>query len=227
MVMEESVLTTMNVCSLVSNVPWNSMLALIPVALAYFIVWIARLRLLGSIRYPLVAALSAAWLAFLPNTCYLLTQWRHFLNLVDSRDLFMRAHADSVLLVELVGLSVFYFLYSGFGMLTFALAIRPIERFAISKGAHTLFWAAPFFVALSTGAYLGLVLRFNSWDFAARPGAVWSAITEVGSRPTLAAFIVAFGIFLWISYEAIDVWIDGLTDRWTRRMGKRIHQGPR
>ncbi len=33
---------------------------------------------------------------------------------------------------------------------------------------------------------------------------------EVGGRPKLAAFILAFGGFLWVAYEAIDIWIDGL-----------------
>ena len=42
---------------------------------------------------------------------------------------------------------------------------------------------------------------------------IWAAIVEVGGRPLLAAMILAFGAFLWIAYESLDIWIDGLKHR--------------
>jgi uncharacterized membrane protein len=189
---------------------WNGTLAVIPVAAAYTFRGVLDKRPLRLGGYLGAIALGVIWLAFLPNTCYLLTEWRHFLKTIDSQNLFMRATTDSVLFIKLVLASLFYFFYSLFGMVTFAMAIRPMERAAIKRGLWVRFWAVPFFAAVALGVYLGLVLRFNSWDLLRSPSMVWQAVVEIGGRPKLAAFIVAFGGFLWLSYEALDIWIDGL-----------------
>jgi len=189
------------------------MLAVIPVGLAHFALGLSRSALRPALRTALVAGLSAAWLVFLPNTCYLITEWRHFLFALDAQDLFVRSRTQPFLLAQLIGWSVFYFLYSGFGMLMFALAIRPIEHLAVKKGAVLWFWRLPLFVALSIGVYLGLVVRLNTWDIVSRPAAVWQSTVQIGDHPLLAAFVVAFGIFLWLAYESLDIWIEGFAGR--------------
>ncbi len=102
-----------------------------------------------------------------------------------------------------------------------------MERLAAKNGIKTSFWALPFFVAMSVGVYLGLVLRFNSWDPANRPEIIWQSVMEIGGHPKLVTFIIVFGIFLWISYRATDIWFDGLLERLYRMTGKRIHLGPK
>lgn len=205
---------------LVRNVLWNGMLAVIPVVLAQAVFWLSGMHGSRPIRNLAIAALSLVWFVFLPNTCYLLTEWRHFLFWVDVRDPFISPRLGGPLLEKIVAMSVFYLLYSGFGMLTFALAIRPMKYLASKRGAAVRLWAAPFFIALSIGVYLGLVLRFNTWDLVSRPGMVWSALVDLGGRARLLAFIFAFGLFLWGAYEATDIWIDGLKERWNRITGK-------
>jgi len=195
------------------SVMWNGTLALIPVGAAYAFRGVVDRRPTSVGRFLAAAALAVIWLAFLPNTCYLLTEWRHFLEALDSQNLFMRAGGDSVLFIKLVLGSLFYFFYSLFGMVAFAMAIRPMERAAIKRGISVRLWALPFFAAVALGVYLGLVLRFNSWDLLKSPSVVWEAIVEVGGRPRLAAFILAFGGFLWVAYESLDIWIDGLKQR--------------
>jgi uncharacterized membrane protein len=222
----EDVSNDMDTSSLVTNVAWNGVLALIPVGLAYSALWVSRLPGRPVVRRGFMAALGLAWLAFLPNTCYLLTEWRHFLFNLDVQDLFVRSHNEPFLLAQLLGWSAFYLLYSGFGMMTFTLAIRPMESLASRRGAAVWFWTLPFFVALSLGVYLGLVVRLNTWDIFGRPAVVWRSIVQIGGHPRLAAFIVAFGVFLWLTYESIDIWIDGLAERWSRITGRRIHLGP-
>lgn len=211
---------SMDLSLLVRNVLWNGMLAVIPVALAQIVFWLSNMRGSKPIRNILITLLSLVWLAFLPNTCYLLTEWRHFLFWVDVRDPFVSPRLGGPLLEKIVAMSVFYLLYSGFGMLTFALAIRPMKYLACRRGAAVRFWAVPFFIALSIGVYLGLVLRFNTWDLISRPRLVWSALVDLGSRARLLTFIFAFGLFLWAAYEAMDIWIDGLRDRWDHITGK-------
>jgi len=201
---------------IIRNVTWNGTLALIPVVVAYAIKYICNKHPRKAIHYAAITALSMVWLAFLPNTCYLLTEWRHFLSVLDTKDLFLQSRVDESALISLLAGSLFYFLYSGFGMITFTLAIRPVERIAAKRGVATRFWAVPFFAAISLGVYLGLILRFNSWDLAINPSIVWQAIVAVGGRPKLIALIMAFGVFLWIAYEALDIWVDGLKLRLAR-----------
>lgn len=193
------------------------MLAIIPVVAGYAIWAVWKSKAAAALRYGVSAVLGAVWFVFLPNTCYLLTEWRHFLVTVDGRNLFLRARVDNAYLIELLTLSLFYFLYSSFGMLMFALAIRPVEKAVVKGGLALRLWALPFFAAVSLGVYLGLILRFNSWDLLTRPAMVWGAIIELTARPLLSAFIVGFGAFLWLSYELLDIWIDGFHYRFARR----------
>ncbi|MHB9132047.1 MAG: DUF1361 domain-containing protein [Armatimonadota bacterium] len=205
---------------LVRWVAWNSILALIPVGLAYLVV-----RLAGPHRasrsWPrkiLLLSLGLLWFIFLPNTCYLLTGWRHFLSLVTRADLYTRWQMgdDAEALAWLILATTFFALYSGFGMFTFTLAIRPIARWMRHHGAMLWLWGIPFFFLMSLGVYLGLVLRFNSWNIFYQLGDIWSAVINALTRPKLAALIVAFGGFLWIAYLFIDIWIDGLLLRMGR-----------
>ena len=200
---------------------WNVFLAVVPVGLAYTI------RLLvnkdGTIR-PLLKApvfiLGLAWLGFLPNTCYLLTEWRHFLNVVQYTDLPSRWHYDPSAAIMLMEFTLFYFIFSAIGVLAFALAIRPIAQIAKSRGANLWVWGAPFFLLMSVGVYLGLVLRFNSWDLIKRPNEVWMSVLQLAFHPTLSLFVLIFAAILWFVYLLIDIWVDGLMLRLRPRNGR-------
>ena len=217
----------MNIILPLANLRLNTSLALIPVALAYAMLWVYRLKINKVVRNSILITLGLAWLAFLPNTCYLLTEWRHFFFTVDQQNLVLQSSVSKTAFAEFLAMSMFYLAYSGFGIISFALSIRPVERIARSAGATTWFWALPFFVALSLGVYLGLILRFNSWDIVQKPVDIWARIAELGGRPVLGLFIIAFGLFLWALYESVDIWVDGLSERWSALSGKWIHLGPR
>lgn len=201
---------------LAKGVAWNCMLAIVPVVAAYTLRLLMDRRPTSALRYIAAAVAGVVWFVFLPNTCYLLTEWRHFLSALDGRNLYLQASWDrQAFLMLLVG-TLFYFMYACFGMITFAMAIRPVERMAIKRGVAVQFWAVPFFVAVSVGVYLGLVLRFNSWELAIKPASIWAAIVDIGGRPLLTAVILAFAAFLWIAYESLDIWFDGLKQRFTK-----------
>ncbi|MCL5102636.1 MAG: DUF1361 domain-containing protein [Armatimonadetes bacterium] len=199
----------MSLSLLALSVIWNAFLAIIPVALAYSIERILGRQPRSTLSVSVAALLGLVWLGFLPNTCYLVTEWRHFLEYLDRGDLFLRSQYDNVLLVKLCAFSLFYMLYSGFGLLAYAMAIRPISRAIQRLSGDPRTWAIPLFLASSLGVYLGLVLRFNSWDLAANPAKVWNEIVEVSHRPALTLFIAGFGVFLWVCYRAVDIWIEG------------------
>ncbi len=194
---------------------FNTFLALVPVAAAYTIHWLAGLpgrRTKVLVAVPILL-LGLIWLAFLPNTCYLLTEWRHFLTTVGYSRIYARFQVDADAALRLMKYTLFYLCYSGFGVLTFTIAVRPMARLLRRSGAALWVWGIPFFLLMSVGVYLGLVLRFSSWELISRPVEVWAAVVQLQHRPVLSSFVIAFAGFLWIAYLAVDVWIDGFLAR--------------
>ena len=78
----------------IPNVIWNLFLAVLPVVLAFVIARGARRdrQATGHVRWGLWAPLAFVWLLFLPNSCYLLTEWRHYLDTLTQSPLFAQAH---------------------------------------------------------------------------------------------------------------------------------------
>lgn len=199
--------------SVLAWVGWNSFLALIPVALGYAVSLFSPLvnKRRHFVMYIAIAVLALCWMAFLPNTCYLLTEWRHFLAMLNDTDLQAQRLSghDPNSMFWLLLYTLFFLGYSLFGMLTFTLAIRPVDRLMRGYTKHQWLIGIPFFLLISLGVYLGLVHRFNSWDILTRTGLLYSTVLQVISRPLLLAFIVLFGVFLWLSYFVINIWVDG------------------
>ncbi len=195
---------------------WNLFLALVPVLVAVVLAWgveawRSRPSRLGAIGLGL---LGLVWLAFLPNTCYLMTEWRHFLfdrSFTIAREM---AASGSGSKLKVLKHFVFFAAYSGFGVVCFGLAIRPVARVLGRGCAWPALLAPPFFLAVSLGVYLGLVVRLNSWDLATRPSLVLEVTADAVANGTLLALIVGFGGFLWMVYQAVDIWLDGLAVRW-------------
>jgi uncharacterized membrane protein len=151
---------------------WNLFLAVIPVALGYVVAVVgkyAAARRNVALWCGFVAFLLL-WLAFVPNTCYLITEWRHLLDRVDSRDLYQQSKQQPQLLIYICILGLFYLCYSGLGVLSFTLAIRPVERLLRQRRFPFLKVAPVLFSMLSLAVYLGLIVRLNSWDLWQRPG---------------------------------------------------------
>ena len=196
------------------GVTWNLMLAVIPVVLGYALGW----GLSGKgkqRRLPVWVCLPLAlvWLAFLPNTCYLLTEWRHLLFDRRWASLLDAGNADSVAMLRTAKWALLFLAYSGIGVLLFTLAIRPVERWLRSTGRKPFLFAPFLFFLTSLGVYLGLIIRLNSWDLARRPRYVWSVTVDAFERPEVLLSIVIFGVLLWALYEAVDVWVDGMAER--------------
>jgi uncharacterized membrane protein len=198
---------------------WNLFLAAIPVVLgaAAAAVGHALRRRRDPRLWLLLGPLLLLWLIFLPNSCYLFTELRHFLEAIDRQDLWFRAHGDRMAMLELALRAAVGFVYVTAGTLTFGLAIRPVRKLAAEAGIATWPWSPVFFILIALGVYLGLVVRFNSWDLFSRAWEVLRTAFGVTDRPRLTFAIVLFGFFLWAVYEVIDIWIDGFALRWSRR----------
>lgn len=200
---------------LTGDVVWNLLLAFVPVGLGHAMERLAKLAA-GHRRLAAAAGitvLGAAWLAFLPNTCYLLTEWRHVFDLWGRSALPAGREPGSEESLRWMVYTLFYTGYSSTGILTFTLAIRPVVRLFSGRRSLLLPSAPPFFYLMAVGVYLGLVLRYNTWDLAAHPVEVWAAVCVLGHRPLLALALLLFAGFLWLAYLAADIWIEGFLCR--------------
>ncbi len=195
-------------------------MAFVPVALAIGMAFLYRymptLRKVWWVWVPL----TLLWVAFLPNTCYLITEWRHFIEYIAYNPDFIHTAAhDSHAMLKFLALSVFYVMYSGVGVLTFSASIWPIDRLF-----RTPMWGKVVFFGLcALAVYLGLIKRFNSWDILYHPKMVIA--TSIGTilHPLILLLIIGFAGALWATYWLFEVFVDGLYLRYRR--SKQARQG--
>jgi uncharacterized membrane protein len=135
---------------------WNLALAWVPFLLALLLVVAYRKRM-SSLH---LGAIAAAWLLFLPNAPYVLTD---FVHLEARHRLFDTVVIGSFALTSLA---------LGFGSLLL------VQLVATRAGGAAIGWLVALgslFLA-SVGIYLGRVQRLNSWDIVQRPRAVGSLL---------------------------------------------------
>jgi uncharacterized membrane protein len=157
---------------------WNLILALVPALLA------AGLFRARCSRGPLWWLGLVAFVAFLPNAAYVLTDVIHM-----PADL--RAARGS--LSATAGVLGVYAAFAVVGFGAYAFSIIRLGRYLRAQGA-TPFAAGAVEVALhslcTVGIFLGRVFRFNSWDLFTNPGEVFGAV-HVPPTPR-AVFIIGF-----------------------------------
>ncbi len=208
-----------------NNVIWNLFLALIPVVLAF--VTARGIRKERShekpVRWWLWLPVLAVWLSFLPNTAYLITEWRHYMSTMTTTSVFEQARHNKHAMLQLLTITVFYVLYSGIGLFAFFLSIWPLDRLLRRRVGR---WALPgqalFFVLCALGVYLGLINRYNTWDLvhpAKLPQIIHSALSALHS-PLIGTAIFGFGVVLWVMYASFDIWMDGVLWRVRTRRAK-------
>ena len=211
----------------VPNVLWNLFLAMIPVALAFIIARGVRReqQATGFVQWLLWGPLALIWLLFLPNSCYLLTEWRHYLETLTQSQAFAQARHSGDGRIDFFLITGFYLVYSGVGLLAFFLAVWPLDRLTRVR----LGWAGTalrplIFPLCAFGVYLGLMRgRFNSWDLISAPrlANLLATTAQVFHRPFLLGLILLFGAVLWLFYAAFDIWMDGIAWRLSRRHARR------
>jgi uncharacterized membrane protein len=160
---------------------WNLFLAWVPYACSFAAAAIQRTSLRQ--RGVLVALAGAAWLAFLPNAPYLVT------------DLFrLRSETHVPLFYDVAMLAMFAWSGCILGATSLHTMRRVLEEALGTVAAHV---AALFIIGLSgLGIYLGRVVRLNSWDLALRPHDVLAhAAGAVQSREGVLLTLLFSGFF--------------------------------
>jgi len=171
---------------------WNLFLAWIPLVLAYGLVRLLKHQPWSS---WLAIGLSLAWLVFLPNSFYMVSDFIHLQDTPRTSVLF-----DSLMftLFILNGLILGY---------TSLYLVQHELRKRLSKW-HTALFAGIVLLSCSFAIYLGRDLRWNSWDVLVSPAGILFDVSERIIRPLAhpQAFSVTLMFFAFLGGLYWVVW---------------------
>jgi uncharacterized membrane protein len=138
-----------------------------------------------------LVAVAAAWLVFLPNAPYMLTDFIHL--------------GTQHRLVDSLVLASFAFTALALGFASLLLVQIVVTRLAGAVAGWAVAFGALFLSSL--GMYLGRVQRFNSWDVVTRPRLVAWTLRQGLENPLghthVLLFVVAAGGFLVLAYVGL------------------------
>jgi uncharacterized membrane protein len=175
---------------------WNLMLALVPLLLACLLFFYPRRR-------------TAAWwmgvaafVAFLPNAPYVLTDVIHLVG--DAR----RTSSDMVVALALIPQYAVFFLM---GFECYVLSLLLVGRYLRQHGRAS--WVLPVEMGLhamcAVGIHLGRFDRLNSWDAIARPDLFWRGVTELRPAIVVVAFVAVGACYVmlkWVTLALLSFW---------------------
>ena len=184
-------LNTMGASLFLSWLFWNLFLAILPVLFAIT----AQLIFQKTQKWNvLILLLSALWLLFLPNACYMVTD----LIYLDS-SLFIGTDGTYLPILS-SWIQLFYIVSSVFLALTFGLfsthVIQQILPFK-KKTLHNL-WILIISLLNGYGVYMGRFLRLNSWDIL-HPVSLLQKMTGNIDRFTVI-FSLMIAVFYLVAY---------------------------
>jgi uncharacterized membrane protein len=166
---------------------WNLLLAYAPLVIAN---WLNRHEVVMRNKIIVVVSISA-WLLFMPNSFYIVTDLFHLDTTAENRPWF-----DLTLILSFAWNGILFGIISIWKMEI--LLKRTKGRLASALLIFTVMWLNAF------GVYIGRVLRFNSWDIIFNPFALLSEIVEMIINPYdykgAWAISLCFGLFFVILY---------------------------
>ncbi len=190
---------------------WNLFLACLPIAFGRALARHLH-RTAGRIPawHPATLSLALLWLLLLPNAPYLLTEIRHFVLDPRWRDLTEAAVSRPAALRAAAAWGFAFALTGAIGVVTFLLAVRPVEHALRRHGVSIGAFRAVLFPLTALGVWLGLIPRFNSWDALTRPldvlGAALWAVTHAPTAACVAGFALVLAALYLVASAACDGW---------------------
>ena len=147
---------------------WNLVLAIVPALLAWWL--IDRLRTRSWLGWQQIL-ISIGFIAFLPNTFYLITDFVH-----------LRQTTEASLYFDVVMLSSFVMN----GVVLGFIAIYLLHKQLIKRlGEHgALAGVMLIFLLASFATYLGRFTRFNTWDILLRPAGLLFDVSDRFVNPS-------------------------------------------
>lgn len=156
---------------------WNLALAWVPFALA---LGVAAVHGRGGPR-PLLWLLGVAWLLFLPNAPYILTDFIH-LGRIHGAPLWF----DTALIGT----------FAAAGLALGLASLLVVHQVVEVRAGRLRGWAVALgSLALSAvGTYLGRFPRFNSWDVVTDPDGLVALVLQRMANPLGNVFLLRFGV---------------------------------
>jgi uncharacterized membrane protein len=168
---------------------WNIFLAWLP----YLIT--GQLARMKPFRPRLLfAGLMLAWLLFIPNSFYIITDLFHLNDWYNDRQ--MPSWFDLAMILS--------FVWNG--LLLGVLSIRQMERIVKPRlpAHHELFFLYPVMWLNAVGVYTGRYLRFNSWNLITDPFQLFGDMARLVIHPVrnqyVWAMIFCFSILMTLMY---------------------------
>lgn len=175
-----------------SFIPWNLFLAWASFAITGLL--IRRVHNGRWLDWPNVL-LSVVWLAFLPNTWYVLTDFIH-----------ITATAEISQLYDIVMISLLVFICFILGFTNLFLVHRELLKRLSVMASYAVIEGV--ILISSFAIYIGRDLRWNSWDVIANPGGVLLNVSDnIDPFGNPRAFNVTFLFFFLISLIYLAFWI--------------------
>jgi uncharacterized membrane protein len=186
-------------------------LAWVPMGLSLALVRLARRRSRTVSRVVLLAGLIAAWVLFLPNAPYLLTEVLHLNSHHAPQNMRVIPGLALIRLPSTGHVPLWYdafmiLLFAWNGLLLGVLSLRMVQAIVRERFGAPLGWAGAMMLLLLSafGVTLGRFERFNSWDILSRPGTL---LADVASRvlrplahPHTTGATLLLSAFLFLTY---------------------------
>jgi uncharacterized membrane protein len=169
--------------------PWNLFLAAVPLLLAWWLVW--RVRVFGWLMWQQVL-LTLGWLAFLPNSFYLMTDFIH-----------LRPNHEADLLFDIVLLTSFMLSGLILGVISVYMVHVEIRKRLSERYSYGVIGLV--FLACSFAICLGRYTRWNTWDILLQPAGLLFDVSDRLINPglhaqtyqtTVTLFLVLFGAYV-------------------------------
>lgn len=175
---------------------WNLILAWVPLLLAYWL----KLRLsYARWKSPASIGLTVLWLAFLPNSFYIVSDLIHVHLTGEVNILF-----DVVLFASTI--------FNGyvFGYISLYMVHRELIKRLPFSSAHKII--AGIILICSFSIYLGRYLRWNTWDILVHPVGILFDVSDRFINPaahpqtfvTTATFFLLIGSIYLVIYEFLS-----------------------
>jgi uncharacterized membrane protein len=171
--------------------PWNLFLAWVPLALAARLMNVLRRKDWSSWEG---LAVSFLWLAFLPNSFYLISDFIHLQEVEPAHVLY-----DSVMFTS--------FVFTGLALGFTALYLVHKQLRKHLGGQRAAEWAGVILLFCSIAIYMGRDLRWNTWDIFVNPaGLLFEAADRIqhpSAYPHMLLVVAAFFVLLAGMYNLV------------------------
>ena len=156
----------------VLGILWNIFLLLIPFFLCLVLIKYWKKNGFNKIYQKIIAGFTwFLWLLFIPNTAYIITDVRHISGYCDDTSIYRVCPENAWMII-------FFFIYAIVGWVGVVYLLRQMKKFIKDiKGSLT----SNIFIVLiipliSLGVLLGLINRWNSWEFFLNPQDIFNSI---------------------------------------------------